>query len=65
MADLIHVQTKRLNVMVRTAHIFPPIPIRNFDWIAYDDGNEEGPTGFGRTQQDAIDNFCLQADQRE
>lgn len=37
-----------------TSHIFPPIPDRQFDWCAYYDGHEEGDTGYGRTEADAI-----------
>ena len=39
---------------VMTAHVFPPIPIRMFDWAAWFDGCEEGPTGTGRTEDDAV-----------
>lgn len=28
----------------------PPIPVRRFDWHAYIDGQEEGPTGYGFTE---------------
>lgn len=37
-----------------TSHVFPPIPQRCFDWSAHIDGREEGPYGFGRTEQEAI-----------
>jgi hypothetical protein len=40
---------------IRTQHVFPPIPIRRYDWSACRDGNEEGgPYGWGRTKEDAI-----------
>lgn len=33
----------------------PPIPIRDYDWLAYYDGEEElGQVGYGKTQADAI-----------
>lgn len=36
-----------------TENVFPPIPIRSFDWCAhYDD--PEGPKGWGRTEAEAI-----------
>lgn len=39
-----------------TAHVYPPIPIRQFDWLAhYDD--PEGPTGTGATEQAAINDL--------
>jgi hypothetical protein len=38
-----------------TRFIYPPIPIRTCDWVAYYEGREEGPTGWGETEQDAIE----------
>ena len=39
-----------------TSHVYPPIPIRNFDWCAYVDGDEESERyGYGETEQEAID----------
>lgn len=42
-----------------TDYQFPPIPIRNFDWVAYyEDADEEtGPQGWGSTEQQAINNL--------
>lgn len=41
-----------------TEHIFPPIPDRRFDWCAYYDGEEEsGNYGYGRTEQEAINDL--------
>jgi len=37
-----------------TSHEYPPIPIRSMDWLAYFDGNEEGPQGWGLTEDAAI-----------
>ena len=38
-----------------TKFIYPPIPIRSFDWTAYLDGDEEsGPYGYGATEAAAI-----------
>lgn len=36
---------------------YPPIPTREWDWLAYFDGREEGPQGWGRTEQEAIDDL--------
>jgi hypothetical protein len=42
-------------VKIRTEHIYPPIPIRDFDWSAVTDDYDEGsPIGFGRTEREAI-----------
>lgn len=41
-----------------TNHIYPPIPIRQFDWSAVDDNYEPGcPIGYGATEQEAIDDL--------
>lgn len=41
-----------------TTHVFPPIPIRSYDWCAHLDGQEEdGPQGWGSTKQDAVDDL--------
>jgi len=38
-----------------TSHVYPPIPIRQWDWCAFLDGQEEdGPYGWGRTEEEAI-----------
>lgn len=48
---------------IKTQCICPPIPIRQFDWIAYDDDIYDGAldshcvTGHGATEQEAITNF--------
>ena len=45
---------------IKTTYIFPPIPVRQFDWCAVDDDTYDGaegsncPIGFGRTQEEAI-----------
>lgn len=39
---------------ILTNFLYPPIPIRQFDWVAYMDGDEEGPTGSGATEEAAI-----------
>lgn len=36
-----------------TRYIHPPIPIRYYDWIAYNNP-EFGPWGFGKTESAAI-----------
>lgn len=46
-----------------TSHIYPPIPIRDYDWCAYFDdvGADCSPYGYGRTEaeakQDLLDNY--------
>jgi len=41
------------NEPIITSHIYPPIPIRIFDWCAYRDP-EVQPYGYGRTKEEAI-----------
>jgi len=40
----------------------PPIPIRDYDWIAYDDDTYDGgqPLGRGKTRADAIADLLAQ-----
>lgn len=45
-----------------TINVRPPIPVRDCDWMARFDGDEEGgPRGFGETEEAAVsdltDNF--------
>ena len=44
-----------------TACVCPPIPVRNFDWLAHIDGDEEsGRYGHGSTEEEAIADFIEQ-----
>lgn len=43
--------------LILTGHAYPPIPVRQLDWMAYYDGHEEGPTGWGATEADAINDL--------
>jgi hypothetical protein len=44
--------------MIETTHIYPPIPIRNFDWEATRSDYDEGdPIGYGKTEDEAIQNL--------
>ncbi|WP_164749177.1 hypothetical protein [Mesorhizobium sp. M1A.F.Ca.IN.020.04.1.1] len=44
---------------VITSHIFPPIPVRCFDWCAWFDdlGADCSPYGYGRTEEEAIEDL--------
>lgn len=38
-----------------TDFVYPPIPVREFDWCAWVDGCEEdGPRGWGKTKEQAV-----------
>ena len=47
---------------IRTTFVYPPIPIRDFDWSATDDDTYDGAEdsgnrnqiGYGRTEQEAV-----------
>jgi len=41
-----------------TEFIYPPIPIRDYDWSAITNDYDEGdPIGYGRTEQEAIEDL--------
>lgn len=44
---------------IKTNYDFPPIPIRNFDWSAWNDDtyDEDSIIGHGKTELDAINNL--------
>jgi hypothetical protein len=44
---------------VITSHVFPPIPIRCFDWCAWFDdlGADDSPYGYGRTEEEAVEDL--------
>jgi len=47
-----------------TRHVYPPIPLRSFDWCAYRDGQEElGGYGYGRTEQEAVADLLFQEEE--
>jgi len=49
---------ERGRVNIKTAFVYPPIPLRTHDWCAWVDGEEEdGFYGWGETEQEAIDNL--------
>jgi hypothetical protein len=40
---------------IRTEFIYPPIPVRSFDWCATEEDYEPGrPMGFGEREEEAI-----------
>lgn len=41
------------------SHQYPPIPVRDFDWVAYFD-EESGPWGTGRTRVIALGDLADQ-----
>lgn len=46
---------------VETSYVFPPIPLRQFDWVAHSIGAEPGDIfGWGRTECEAIGDFWEQ-----
>lgn len=54
-------------VVPRTEHVYPPIPIRTCDWCCYDDNTYDGApdadpqvVGWGKTEAEAIADFWEQ-----
>lgn len=49
-----------------TRFVYPPIPLRQFDWTAVRDSYDEGdPVGQGATEQEAIDDLLAEEEMRE
>lgn len=46
--------TGRSEPRICTTYVYPPIPMRGFDWMAYLDGDEEGMQAYGATEREAI-----------
>lgn len=46
--------------MIVTQCVNPPVPTRQWDWVAYIEGDEEanGPTGRGPTEAEALRDLC-------
>jgi len=43
---------------IQTSFVYPPIPMRHFDWSAVHESYEPGdPVGRGVTEQEAIDDL--------
>lgn len=57
--------TRTVNgIQIDTAHINPPIPIRDKDWVAAEANYDLGrPIGTGKTEQDAINDLLEQLEQ--
>jgi hypothetical protein len=52
--------------MIITSHVYPPIPIRAYDWCAHADGHEEcGPVGWGETEAAALADLAQQSEREE
>lgn len=40
---------------IKTEHVYPPIPLRQFDWRAwFEDDEHDAPCGWGKTEAEAI-----------
>jgi hypothetical protein len=55
-------------VKIKTSYVHPPIPIRDFDWCAYDDNTYDGPgslLGEGPTEKAAIADLLRQMDEED
>jgi hypothetical protein len=53
---------------IRTIHICPPIPNRNYDWCAYDNDkfdaeNSDSVVGYGSTKEEAIADLLQQIEE--
>lgn len=48
--------------LIVTQYVAPPVPTREWDWMAHVDGDDEGlgPTGRGPTECEALRDLCEQ-----
>lgn len=46
--------------LIVTEWVCPPVPTSKFDWMAYISGEEDGPTGRGPTECEALRDLCEQ-----
>jgi hypothetical protein len=56
------------DMKIRTEFVYPPIPIRDFDWSAVDDDTYDGegcPIGYGRTEEAAIADLKQQIEEAQ
>lgn len=55
-SDVAACRPERPAPKIRTDHVRPPIPIRQFDWVAWYDGEEDEQmaTGHGPTEREAV-----------
>lgn len=53
---------RRTTGNIVTQCVNPPVPTRQWDWVAYVQGDEEanGPTGRGPTECEALRDLCEQ-----
>jgi hypothetical protein len=55
-----------MTLKIHTEFVYPPIPIRQFDWSAVTDNYEPGcPIGYGPTEREAIDDLLSQIEPEE
>lgn len=51
-------------ICIDTEFVYPPVPIRNQDWAAWEDGKEEfGPVGRGGTREEAVEDLLERIDE--
>lgn len=49
---------------IHTECVYPPIPDRRFDWCAsFDGADENGPQGWGKTEDEAIADLRQQTEE--
>lgn len=56
-----------IGLRIKTEHVYPPIPIRSFDWCAWVDGEDEETRiqGWGSTESEAIADLEEQIEERD
>lgn len=59
-------QEAKIGDKIRTEYVWPPIPDRRFDWSAVTDNydGEGSPIGWGRTEDEAIEDLVAEIEDR-
>ncbi len=60
--------TWKLKMKITTIHVCPPIPVRDFDWKAYESSKDydpegDSPTGWGATEERAVEDLLRQIEE--
>ena len=55
-----YLQARKQRQQIVTEYIRPPVPTTRWDWMAHIKGDEEGPTGYGPTEAEALRDLAEQ-----
>jgi hypothetical protein len=61
--SMLLIEASTRGIKVKTNNVFPPIPLRQFDWSAVDDATYDGEgcaIGYGSTEAEAVSDLLEQ-----